>query len=124
LVGYNRELATNFTLGLQAYIEWMQDYDAYVTSLPEGQPKRDEVREVTTLRLTRLLMNQNLTLSGFLFYSPTDQDGYLRASCEYKWNDRLSTTIGTNLFAGKETYTFFGQFEDNSNVYVAVRRWF
>jgi hypothetical protein len=43
---------------------------------------------------------------------------------EYKWSDTLSTTLGANLFAGQEDHTFFGQFEDNSNVYVAVRRWF
>jgi hypothetical protein len=124
LAGYNRELAANFMMGLQAYVEWIQDYDAYETALPPGQPQRDELREVTTLRLTRLLMNQTLTLSGFLFYSPTDQDGYLRASAEYKWTDQLATTLGVNLFAGKEEHTFFGQFENNSNVYLAIRRWF
>lgn len=124
LAGYNREIATNFTLGLQAYAEWLQEMDEYENALPPGQPARDELRQLTTLRLTRLLMNQNLTLSGFLFVSPTDQDGYLRVSAEYKWTDRLATTVGGNLFAGDEDYTFFGQFEDNSNVYIAIRRWF
>ena len=124
LAGFNRELAADLTLGLQAYLEWMQDHNDYRSSLPAGQPARDELREVTTLRLTRMMMNQNLILSGFLFLSPTDEDLYLRASVEYKWSDTLSTTLGANLFAGQENHTFFGQFEDNSNVYVAVRRWF
>ena len=124
LAGFNREIAADFTLGLQGYIEWMQEYDAYKNNLPEGPPARDEVRGLTTLRLTRLLMNQNLILSGFVFVSPSDEDLYLRASVEYKWSDTLSTTLGTNFFAGQEDHTFFGQFENNSNVYAALRRWF
>ncbi len=124
LAGFTREIAADFTLGVQAYVEWMMDHGAYEASLPEGQPARDEMREVTTLRLTRLLMNQNLILSGFVFASPTDEDVYVRASVEYKWSDTLSTTLGGNVFAGREPHTFLGQFEDNSNLYLAVRRWF
>lgn len=123
LVGYTRELKTDFTLGVQGYIEWMQEYDAYRDSRLEDMNERDEVRQVTTLRLTRMLMNQNLTLSGFLFASPTDEDGYLRASVEYKWSDTLTTTLGMNGFFGNRSETFFGQLEDNSNVYIAIRRW-
>jgi hypothetical protein len=124
LSGYTRELARNFTMGVQAYVEWMRDYAAYKESLPPGQPARDEARQVTSLRLTRLLMGQNLILSGFVYLSPTDEDGYLRASAEYKWSDTLATTLGSNLFFGAERQTFFGQLEDNSNLYLAVRRSF
>ena len=123
LVGYTRELMSDFTLGVQGYVEWMQNHGEYKSSLPEGMTVRDELRQVGTLRLTRMLMNQNLTLSGFLFASPTDEDGYLRASVDYKWSDTLTTTVGGNWFFGQEPDTFFGQLEDNSNVYIAVRRW-
>jgi len=123
LAGYTRELMSDFTLGVQAYVEWMQDYSDYTRTLPEGMNARDELRQVSTLRLTRQLLNQNLTLSGFLFASPTDEDGYLRASAEYKWSDTLTTTVGGNWFFGRESDTFFGQLEDNSNLYIAVRRW-
>ncbi len=124
LLGYNRELIANVTLGVQGYAEWMQDYDAYRDSLPEMQPARDEWRQLGTLRLTQLLMNQKLMLSGFVFYSPSDQDMYLRASAEYAWSDQWTGTLGANVFAGEKEHTFFGQFEDNSNLYVAIRRWF
>ncbi|MCC5848255.1 MAG: hypothetical protein JJU29_09185 [Verrucomicrobia bacterium] len=124
LAGYSRELRADLSLGIQGYVEWMQDYGDYRDSLPEGRGARDEVRQVTTLRLTRLLMNQNLVLSGFVFASPTDEDGYLRGSVEYKWSDTLTTTVGGNWFVGRDSDTFFGQLEDNSNLYVAIRRWF
>jgi hypothetical protein len=124
LAGYTRELKRNLTLGLQTYVEWMQDYSDYKATLPAGLPERDEVRNVCTLRLTQMLLNQNLTLSGFLFVSPTDEDGYVRFSAEYKWSDTLTTTVGGNVFFGSEDSTFFGQFADNTNLYLAVRRWF
>lgn len=124
LAGYSRELKANLTLGVQGYVEWMQDHDAYTETLPEMQPARDEWRQLGTLRLTQLLLNQKLMLSGFVFYSPSDQDMYLRASAEYAWSDQWTGTLGANLFAGEKEHTFFGQFEDNSNLYVAIRRWF
>jgi len=123
LLGYSREVMADFTVGVQGYVEWMQDHDRYRASLPEGMRERDELRQVGTLRLTRLLMNQNLILSGFLFVSPTDEDGYLRGSVEYKWTDTLTTTLGGNWFFGSDPDSFFGQLEDNSNLYISVRRW-
>ncbi|MEX2606618.1 MAG: hypothetical protein WD708_04670 [Kiritimatiellia bacterium] len=124
LLGYTRELKTNLTMGVQGYAEWMRNYDAYTETQPEMQPARDEWRRLGTLRLTRHLMNQKMMLSGFVFYSPTDQDMYLRGSVEYAWSDQWMTTLGANAFAGEKEHTFFGQFEDNSNLYVAIRRWF
>ena len=121
LVGYTQEIARDFTAGIQYYIEQMLDYDAYEDNQPAGMAKRDEFRHLTTLRLTKLLMNQNLTLSLFTYYSPSDEDVYLRPIANYKASDNLSVEVGANFFCGDEPYTFFGQFEDNTNAYLAVR---
>ena len=83
--------------------------------------KKDEFRHVLTLRLTQMLMNQNLKLSFFTFYSPSDADGYARPKIQYKINDYWTAEIGGNIFFGEEDYTFFGQFKDNTNAYAAVR---
>jgi hypothetical protein len=69
-------------------------------------------------------MNQNLMLSLFNFYSPSDEDGYLRASGLYKMTDSLRFELGGNFFYGEEDYTFFGQFEGASNIYAGVRTGF
>jgi hypothetical protein len=124
LLGYEWEVASETTLGLQYYLESLQDYAAYTASLAPGQAARDEHRHVLTARLTRLAMSQNLTLSLFAFYSPSDQDGYLRPKASYKASDQWLVEGGMNLFGGSEPDTFFGQFESNSNVYVALRRSF
>ncbi|MCD6405349.1 MAG: hypothetical protein J7M19_05950, partial [Planctomycetes bacterium] len=64
---------------------------------------------------------QNLTLSFFAFYSPGDRDAYIRPNISYKLNDHWSADMGGNVFIGHDERTFFGRFEDNTNVYVGLR---
>ncbi len=121
LVGYEQELARNFTLGAQYYLERMIDYEAYRETLRPGVPPRDELRRLVTVRTTWFTLNQNLVWSLFAFYSPTDRDTYLRPKVSYQIDDHWSAELGGNVFRGEEQHTFFGQFEDNSNAYVALR---
>lgn len=121
LAGYEREIAKNLTAKFQYYIEYMQDYNSYKASLAVSQKARDEDRHVLTLRVTNLALNQNMTLSFFAYYSPSDQDAYLRPMIKYKVTDSWLVMCGGNIFTGKQDHTFFGQFEKGSNVYGAVR---
>lgn len=121
LLGYEREIVKNLSLGLQYYVEWMQDYDQYEKTLPQEIPKRDEDRHLLTSRITWLTLNQNLIWSLFVFYSPSDQDVYFRPKLHYKMTDHWSTELGGNFFTGEKIHTFFGQFKDNNNVYAAFR---
>lgn len=121
LVGFERELGRDFTGGFQYYLEWLQDYDAYRTSLPAAMAARDEFRHLLTVRLTRLLLQQNLRLSLFAYYSPSDRDVYLRPKAHYKLTDQWALEAGANFFHGAAAHTFFGQFADNTNAYGAVR---
>jgi hypothetical protein len=121
LAGYEQELARDFTVGVQYYLELMSDYGAYKQTLPRGSQAADEYRHVITLRLTKLLMYQNLRLSLFTFYSPSDQDVYMRPNIHYRITDHWSAEVGANIFLGEKDYTFFGQFENDTNVYSGVR---
>ena len=121
LVGYEQEVLRNVTLAGQYYLEAMLDHDRYVASLAPGQPARDEYRHLLTMRLTWFLLNQNLRLSLFGYYSPSDDDVYLRPAIQYKMTDAWLITAGGNIFTGEEDYTFFGQFEENSNLYAGLR---
>ncbi len=121
LAGYELELLKNFTVGGQYYLERMLDYEAYKDSLPPGSNKADENRHVLTLRLTRLYWMQTLELSLFTFYSPSDEDAYLRPKATYDLTDQWRLEVGGNLFYGEENHTFFGQFQDNTNAYAGVR---
>ncbi|MFC1889387.1 hypothetical protein ACFL4G_06480 [Thermodesulfobacteriota bacterium] len=125
LVGYEQELMKNFMVGVQYYFERMFDYCEYMDALEAmGQPTdtaRDEDRHTLTLRLTSLLMNQNLVLSCFTRYSPSDHDVYIKPVATYKVSDRWKTSVGGNIFFGEDDHTFLGQFEANNNVSASVR---
>ena len=121
LAGYEQEAAKDFTVGAQYYLEHIMHYNIYLNSLPSGSPVADENRHVLTLRLTKLLFGQNLMLSLFTFYSPSDKDAYLRPKISFKIDDYWTVESGGNLFMGKEDHTFFGQFENNNNLYVGIR---
>ena len=122
LLGYRRQLQRNLTVGLQYYLEYMDDYDEYEAGLPPNSTTgRDEDRHVTTLSLTQLLLNQTLQLSLFAYYSPSDEDTYLRPHVNYKLTDDWQLAAGGNIFAGNHEHTFFNQFEHNSNAWVSAR---
>jgi hypothetical protein len=120
LVGYELELARELTGGVQYYLEHMLDHDRYVGNLPDGEP-RDENRHVLTARITKLLKGQTLIPSVFLYYSPSDRDGYLRPKLVWKRSDHQIVEFGANVFFGEDDFTFFGQFENSSNVYGSIR---
>jgi len=124
LAGYEfeaPEIAREFTIGMQYYIEQTLNYSAYEGSAPAGSPLADQYRQLLTLRLTKLLWNQNIRASVFTYFSPTDKDLYMRPKVNCKLSDSLSVELGANVFAGDYPHTFFGQFADNTNVYAALR---
>lgn len=124
LTGYEQDLkaiARDLTVGVQYYLEWMMDHDAYERGLPPGVKAGDEFRYLVTTRVTKLLLSQNLKLSFFVFYSPSDEDAYLRPAASYKLDDHWTAYAGGNVFLGTDGHTFFGQFEDNTNAYLGIR---
>ncbi|MBN2138433.1 MAG: hypothetical protein JW720_11560 [Sedimentisphaerales bacterium] len=120
LAGYTQEIGRDLTLGLQYYVEQMLNFHSYKRALTAG-PARDKYRHLTTIRLTKLLMNQNLRLSLFAYYSPSEKDAHLRPNIHYKVNDNLSWELGGNVFFGDYPNTFFGQFQNNTNIYTGWR---
>lgn len=116
LMGYDWELVTNLNVGLQYYLEWTQDYDDLTTDMAG-----EEYRQLLTTRLTYTQMRGDLMWSLFAFVSPSDEDYYLRPSVRYRVSDELTLSGGGNIFGGENEYSFFGQFEKDSNVYVRAR---
>jgi hypothetical protein len=120
LVGYTQEIGRDFTAGLQYYVEHMLHFGRYGQSNPFGLA-RDQDRHLVTLRLTKLLMNQNLRCSLFTYYSPSDEDADMRPNVNYKVSDNLAVEAGANIFFGNHIDTFFGQFKNDTNIYTGVR---
>lgn len=121
LLGYERELVKKLNWGVQYYLEHTTNYQNLVATSPHPQYLVDQNRQVITNRLTYRAMQDKLTWSMFVFYSPTDEDSYWRPSVNYRHNDQWQFSLGGNVFTGKEHHTFFGQFEDASNIYSRIR---
>ncbi|MFC1749766.1 hypothetical protein ACFL2V_13275 [Pseudomonadota bacterium] len=121
LLGYEHELVANVTLAMQFYRTRMLDYTQYQQSLPIGMVMARQKRHEVSARLTWMALNQKLNTSLFLRYSNNENDYYLRPKVSYSMDDHWSFELGANLFHGKQAHTFFGQFERNDNIYVAMR---
>jgi len=121
LAGFEREVVAKLTLGGQYYLEYTLEHDALLTASPAPAFEPEEARHVLTTRVTYLAMNDDLTLSLFAFVSPSDVDAYLRPSVGYKLSDEIRWDVGGNVLVGEDRDTFFGQLEDNTNVFTRVR---
>ncbi len=121
LFGYEWEARPSFNVGLQYYLEWTLDHDELVANSPAPQFEPDEYRHLITNRLTYRAGMDRYTWSLFTFWSPSDEDVYLRPKLDYRHSDRWSLAIGANLFGGSQPQTFFGQLEDASNAYLRIR---
>jgi hypothetical protein len=133
MIGFERQVASDFTGNLQfqtelmtSYDNYQRSYDGYVLMMQMANPGApvtpiaDEVRTLITSRWTKQLASQTVTISLFGFYSPSDEDGYFRFSTEYKYSDELSLVLGGNIFEGQDSHTMFGQFDYNDNIYLKV----
>ncbi len=121
LAGYQQEWFRNFTLAGQYYLEWTADHAALLAASSQPQLEPEKRRHLLTLRLNYRMLRDRLNLGLFTFYSPSDEDYYLRPVASYRLDDHWQFSGGANLFGGKHNHTFFGQLEENSNAYLRLR---
>lgn len=121
LIGYQRQLWEDFTIGLQYFGEYMHDYSEYEKNLPSGFPQEKKLHDLASVRLTQFLIHQTLKLSFFSFYGPADKDYLLNPEIKYNFTDSVWASLGANVFGGGEEWNQFGNLDKNDNVYVQVR---
>jgi hypothetical protein len=121
LLGYQRQLWEDCTLGIQYYGEYMEDYAAYEQNLPAGFPKDKRLHQLATVRLMQFLMHQTLRLSLFTFYGLSDGDFLVNPEVKYSITDSVWVALGANVFGGGDNWSQFGQFAKNDNVYAQLR---
>ena len=121
LLGLERELASNLTLGLQYLAELTLNHGALRANAPVPAWEPNEVEHVASLRLTGRLLRDELTLSLFAIGSPTRGDLYVAPSLDWRATDALRVSLGANVMAGEHTHTLFGQLRDDTNVWARAR---
>ncbi len=121
LIGYQRQLWEDFTLGVQYYAEYMHNYLRYENNLPPGFPRERKFKDLITVRLTRLLRHQTMKVSCFSFWSLSERDYMLIPEVRYSFSDHIWAAVGWNIFGGGEKWDQFGQMDKNDNMYVQMR---
>jgi len=121
LAGYKKAFKHDFEIGVQYFVEQMLYYDNYKESLLNTDSQDDAIYQQLTLRLTKLMANQTLRLSCFVFYSPVDNDIYARPVLVWDATDKWKISLGGNIFLGKQTNADYGQYVGNNNIYMRVR---
>jgi len=121
MAGYSRDFPDDLSLGFQYYCERILQYHDYRKNLLATDIRQDEFRHLLTFSLVKQFRNQTVAWDNFVYFSPSDLDGYLRTSLSRTFGDRFTLTVGANYFFGNDDYTEFGQMEGNTNVYTRAR---
>lgn len=121
LIGYETELAKNLTGSFQFYLEKTQDYQSLINNSLTPEFEQREWHTQVTARITHQSHQQKWTNSFFVFYSPTDNDGHLRLTSDYRFNDEWKLSTGLFLFEGEKEHSFWGQLQQNSSVWMRLR---
>lgn len=121
LIGYEKDLGNDLKAGIQYLYEQKLDYADYKAALLPNDCFWDKDRHLLTHRLTKLFKNQTVMLGLFNFWSPSDKDGYVRATCAYDVSDQWKMTFGFNIPWGEDGITDFGMMKKNKNVFMRVR---
>ena len=123
--GLEKSLGNDWTVGAQYYGEQMLDYEKYesahLAAFGGTEAPFKELRSTVTGRITKFMRNQTIHLSLFGYVGITDEDWHLRPMVSYKITDAVTWSTGVNLIDGDQPQTMFGQFRDNSNVYMRLR---
>lgn len=90
---------------LFANVQWIQS----VVLDHEDAIEVDRVRTWLTLLLRLPLRHETVIPQLFLLYGPNDHETWIRPAVEWKATDRLSFTVGADLFTGARS-GLFGQY--------------
>jgi hypothetical protein len=112
LLGLDWYPGNNWTISSQVADEIILDYDHAIA--------RDRHDWLGTLKLSKKLLRETLTLSGLVCAALDEEDYYLKLSGEYALTDELHLTFGFLLFGGDSDGSF-GRYRDQDGLLVKLK---
>jgi hypothetical protein len=112
LLGLDWYPGNNWTVSAQVADDLILDYDRAMA--------RDKHDWLGTMKLSKKLLRETLTLSGLVCAALDEADYYLKLSGEYALTDELHLTCGFLLFGGDSDGSF-GQYRDKDGLMVKVK---
>ncbi len=126
LVGYEHDIWTDITLGLQLYGEIMKNYTAYYNAAQAaflagtGPKPVARHRKIGTVNIRSLWMNQTLTAS--LFAMGVAGGGRMAVpDLYYAVTDEFSVNLGAHVFWGGPNSWMLGMMKNDDNVYTNAK---
>ena len=99
-------------LSTQFIQQYILDYDENILN---------HETENTMTFLTRYdILRETLHLEFFSYIGLTGEDALIRPKITYDFDDSFSILLGSNIFVGEETGRF-GQYQDNSMIYLKLK---
>ena len=127
MVGYERDIMTDVTLGLQWYGEVMKNHGAYFASAQPafqagmGPKPLPAHRKIMTANLRALWMNQTLTTSLF-FMGIGDGGGRMaNPDIHYAVTDEFSVNVGGHVFWDGPDSWMLGTMKHDDNLYLNAK---
>jgi hypothetical protein len=112
LLGLDWYPGNNWTVSAQVADEMVLDYDRAMA--------RDEHDWLGTLKLSKKLLRETLTLAGLVCAALDAEDYYHKLSGEYALTDELRLTCGLLFFGGAAGGTF-GRYRDRDGLLVKLK---
>jgi len=126
LVGYERDIAQDVTLGVQLYGEIMADYALYLApaqaafAAGQGAQPLAEHRKIATVNVRSLWLNQTLTASAFAML--VENGGQMfNPDMNYAVTDAFSINVGGHWFTKGPESWLLGMMNPNDNIYANAK---
>jgi hypothetical protein len=111
LIGADWYPGDEWTVIIQLSDQFIIDHEEYLAD--------DNHDWLATLNVSKKLMRSTLTLSSFSYIGLNEKDLFNRSSVDYALSDEFHLLLGVDCFLGNEGT--FGQFQDNSEVWIKAK---
>lgn len=106
IAGIDRELFRNFTLNLQYYIKYTNDFSENMTSIEERtaiiNQQTEEIQNSIICRITYSLFYETLVLENLTSYNLDTEELYTKLESEYDISDSFVFIFGLDYYDGDE----------------------
>lgn len=118
-LGWDTRLPFGIETFFQFSQQWIKGHESFIIA--------DELDSGASLVLQKKLLNEALFLKLLVLYIMNDNEAMIRPRVTYRWTDRVTQSIGADIFEGKEgniqqdDFRFIGFFDRNDRIYTEIR---
>lgn len=121
LFAIDQKITEDSLIRFQALIQQTMNFNQQKNSITSPALNVDRYNKLFMTRFSHDTLDKKVNLSFIYFFSPNMRDGYIKPRIQFFVDETTMVESGLNIFYGKNKDTRFGQFQNNSNIYFALR---